>query len=88
MHQEAKYFPKDKATKILLTIHDLNFLDKYTGAKRERKLKNLQKLVYKASGIAYISEFTRKDCRTKPRTDQMSCKKLFTMVFLFQMQIQ
>jgi len=60
MHQEAKYFPKDKATKILLTIHDLNFLDKYTGAKRERKLKNLQKLVNKASGIAYISEFTKK----------------------------
>ena len=60
MHQEAKYFPKDKAIKILLTIHDLNFLDKYTGAKRERKLKNLQKLVCKASGIAYISEFTRK----------------------------
>ena len=60
MHQEAKYFPKDKATKILLTIHDLNFLDKYTGAKRERKLKNLQKLVNKSSGIAYISEFTKK----------------------------
>ena len=60
MHQEAKYFPKGKATKILLTIHDLNFLDKYTGAKRERKLKNLQKLVYKATGIAYISEFTKK----------------------------
>ena len=60
MHQEAKYFPKDKTTKILLTIHDLNFLDKYTGAKKERKLKNLQKLVNKASGIAYISEFTKK----------------------------
>ena len=60
MHQEAKYFPKDKATKILLTIHDLNFLDKYTGSKRERKLKNLQKLVNKASGIAYISAFTKK----------------------------
>lgn len=60
MHQEAKYFPKDKATKILLTIHDLNFLDKYTGAKRERKLKKLQKIVDKASGIAYISEFTKK----------------------------
>ena len=60
MHQEAKYFPKDNATKILLTIHDLNFLEKYTGAKKERKLKNLQKLVNKASGIAYISEFTKK----------------------------
>ena len=60
MHQEAKYFPIDKTTKILLTIHDLNFLDKYTGAKKERKLKNLQKLVNKASGIAYISEFTKK----------------------------
>ena len=60
MHQEAKYFPKDKAIKILLTIHDLNFLDKYAGAKRERKLRNLQKLVNKASGIAYISEFTKK----------------------------
>ena len=60
MHQEAKYFPKDKTTKILLTIHDLNFLDKYTGAKKERKLKNLQKLVNKVSGIVYISEFTKK----------------------------
>jgi len=60
VHQEAKYFPKDKATKILLTIHDLNFLDKYTGLKRKRKLKNLQRLVNKANGIAYISEFTRK----------------------------
>lgn len=60
MHQEAKYFPKDTATKILLTIHDLNFLDKYEGAKRKRKLKNLQKLVNKSSGIAYISAFTKK----------------------------
>ena len=60
MHQEAKYFPKNKATKTLLTIHDLNFLDKYTGAKRKRKLKSLQKLVNKSSGIAYISEFTKK----------------------------
>ena len=60
MHQEAKYFPKDKATKILLTIHDLNFIDKYEGAKRIRKLKNLQGLVNKANGIAFISNYTKK----------------------------
>jgi len=60
MHQEAKYFPKDKKTKIILTIHDLNFLDKYEGSKRTRKLKDLQKLVNKASGIVYISEYTKK----------------------------
>jgi len=60
MHQEAKYFPKDKSTKILLTIHDLNFLDKYSDAKKARKLANLQSLVNKANAIAYISEFTKR----------------------------
>ncbi len=82
MHQEAKYFPKDKTTKILLTIHDLNFLDKYTGAKKERKLKNLQKLVNKAV-VLYTYRSLPKRLLNNTWSCQMSCKKLFTMVFLF-----
>ncbi len=60
MHQEAKYLPKNKNTKIVLTIHDLNFLDKYTGSKRNSKLKKLQQLVNRASAITFISNYTRK----------------------------
>ena len=59
-HQEAVYFPKDKQVKLVLTIHDLNFLDKYSGAKRKRHLRRLQHLVSAVSAVAFISRYTRK----------------------------
>lgn len=60
MHQEPKYFPRNKNSKLIMTIHDLNFLDKYSGMKREKKLKRLQQIVNKVQGIAFISEHTKK----------------------------
>lgn len=58
LHQEAKYFPK-KYHKLVVTIHDLNFLDKYEGSKLKRKLKQLQELVNKADGITFISNYSK-----------------------------
>jgi glycosyltransferase involved in cell wall biosynthesis len=58
-HQEAVYFPKDSSIKRVLTIHDLNFLDKYNGSKKEKMLKRLQLLVNQSSAITYISNYTK-----------------------------
>lgn len=58
LQQDSHYLPNDKNTKLILTIHDLNFLEKYKGAKQKRKLKSLQKRVDRASAITVISKFT------------------------------
>ncbi len=58
-HQEAKLLPRTKKTKLVLTLHDLNFLDKYTGTRRAQHLNKVQRLVDKASAIVFISHFTQ-----------------------------
>ena len=57
-HQEAVYFPKDKSVKKIVTIHDLNFLDRYKGSKKAKMLESLQKLISQASAITFISNYT------------------------------
>ena len=57
-HQDSHVFPRDTAT--ILTIHDLNFLEKYTHpAKQEKKLNALQRKINRAQGITFISNFTK-----------------------------
>ncbi|HTL81451.1 MAG TPA: glycosyltransferase family 1 protein [Bacteroidia bacterium] len=63
LHQGSHYLPTDKKTKLLLTIHDLNFLEKYAGAKQQNKLKMLQQKVDRASAITVISKFTESIAR-------------------------
>ncbi len=63
MHQGSKYMPASKNTKLILTIHDLNFLNKYTGIKRNIKLKFLQSLVNRCSAITVISKFTESEIK-------------------------
>ena len=58
-HQEAVYFPKNKSIKKILTIHDLNFLDKYSGRKKSKKLQTLQRLVDQSSAVTFISNYTQ-----------------------------
>jgi len=58
LQQDSHYLPNNKNTKLILTIHDLNFLEKYKGSKQKRKLNSLQKRVDKASAITVISKFT------------------------------
>lgn len=58
IQQDSHYLPDNKNTKFILTIHDLNFLEKYKGARLKRKLNTIQKKVNKASAITVISKFT------------------------------
>lgn len=58
LQQDSHYLPSNKKTKLLLTIHDLNFLEKYKGSKQKRKLKSLQKRIDRAAAITVISKFT------------------------------
>jgi glycosyltransferase involved in cell wall biosynthesis len=59
-HQESKLFVGDKKTKIVLTIHDLNFLEKkYSESKKNNKLNLIQKKINRADVVVYISEYTK-----------------------------
>lgn len=63
IHQDSKYLPRTKETKLILTIHDLNFLEKYQGMKCSLKLRKLQKRVDRAQVITVISKFTEMQVR-------------------------
>jgi len=59
--QNSYYRPRNKNTKVLLTIHDLNFLieRKAQPDKVKKYLRIVQKNIDKADHIVCISEFTR-----------------------------
>lgn len=57
--QLAHYIPFN--SKILLTVHDLNFLYEKSAQKQKKYLAKIQKLVDRADRIVTISEFTKND---------------------------
>lgn len=62
-HQDTKYLPSSKIP-VVLTIHDLNFL--YTNKSKERKnkrIRNLQKLVDRSSYVVVISDYVLNDVK-------------------------
>jgi len=60
-HQSTDYFPFQKKCKIVLTVHDLNFLldEEKTEFKRKKYIKDLQKKVNASSHIVTISHFVK-----------------------------
>ena len=63
LHQDSPYLPTQfqrRRTKLVLTIHDLNFLERsdYSEAKKKRRLNQLQHKVDKAAALATISHYT------------------------------
>jgi len=67
-HQQSKYLPN--TGKLILTIHDLNFLYKYTGLKKQLKLNALQRKVNRANAIVAISEFTASEIKKYLKVDE------------------
>ena len=63
LHQDSNYLPTNKKTKLILTIHDLNFLEKYNNLAQKSKLKRLQQRVNKAAAITVVSKFTEQIVR-------------------------
>ncbi len=53
----------DRKIKVVLTIHDLNFLyeEKRPQWKKERNLRYVQKMINCADALVFISQFTQKD---------------------------
>lgn len=59
LHQDSTYLPRSNA-KLILTIHDLNFLERpdYSDAKKARKMAALQRRVDRADALTAISAYT------------------------------
>ncbi len=69
-YQNSEYAPRrNKKIKVVLTIHDLNFLyENKTEAKRLKNLKHLQSNIDRSDAIVCISEYCRNDVLTHCKT--------------------
>jgi glycosyltransferase involved in cell wall biosynthesis len=56
-HQDSAYYPRSGSS-IVLTVHDLNFMQKYSGWRREYRKKKLGKMLGRASALVCISKQT------------------------------
>ena len=61
VHQDSAYFPADKKTKYVLTIHDLNFFYKTSKKKVAKRIKKLSSRIERACYITAISNFTKNE---------------------------
>ncbi len=63
IHQDSPYYPVNKKTKFIFTVHDLNYI--YQRKDRPKKVakykKTLQKRLDRADVVTFISEFARTD---------------------------
>lgn len=61
MHQDTEYLPADAGTAMVMTIHDLNFLERedYPGWRKKLKVKRLQQKIQRCQGLVFISEFVK-----------------------------
>lgn len=61
IHQLSPFRPVGKSTRLLLTIHDVNFVYEKTAAKQQRYRARLQRECDSAAELCFISEFARAD---------------------------
>ena len=60
LHQDGDYWPAKRPDKLILTINDLNFLERtdYSPAKKNRKLAAVQRRINRAQVVTTISDYT------------------------------
>lgn len=60
LHQDAVYWPSQPPDRLILTINDLNFLERpdYSEAKKQRKLASVQRRIDRAQVLTTISNYT------------------------------
>ena len=63
-HQQTSYMPSSDRVRIVLTVHDLNFLYEKEDYKQKRYLKALQTRIDRADRIVAISQSTKRDILT------------------------
>lgn len=63
-HQGTAYLPANHKVPVLLTIHDLNFLQiESSSFKIKRKLAHVQRLINRSAAVAFISRHTELEVR-------------------------
>ncbi|MEZ0609276.1 glycosyltransferase family 4 protein [Fibrella sp. WM1] len=60
LHQDAAYWPSHRPDRLILTINDLNFLERpdYSDEKKQRKLAAVQRRIDRAQVLTTISNYT------------------------------
>mgnify|MGYP000883443952 FL=1 len=79
-HQLSRFRPVSPRTKLILTIHDLNYLYETDGDRRERKHRKLQRKVSRANEIICISEFTKLEVEKNLQLGGKVCKVIYNGV--------
>ncbi|MDD3686990.1 MAG: glycosyltransferase family 1 protein [Bacteroidales bacterium] len=79
IHQEPEVLPKDD-TKILMTIHDLNFLGEKSNEKAAKRLLKLQNIVDRTTQLAFISEYSKSIALQHLKTSNKICSVIYNGV--------
>lgn len=58
-HQESRYAPARSSTPMILTIHDLHFLEEKGPREARARLLRVRKKVERAAALTFVSEYTR-----------------------------
>lgn len=82
IHQLSRYTPTYKKTKLILSIHDLNYLYEETGKKRDKLHQKIQKKINRADCIICISEFCKQEVENNMNLGGKECKVIYNGVEL------
>ncbi|RNC64272.1 glycosyltransferase family 1 protein [Proteiniphilum sp. X52] len=82
IHQLSRFGPFHSSTKLILTIHDLNYLYERTGNSKIRRHRRLQKKIDRADEIVCISEFTKREVERELQLHDKECKVIYNKVQL------
>ncbi len=63
-HQQAKYLPINPKTRVLLTIHDLNYLREKAGPKIDREHRRIKRLIKRCDAVTVISKFVADEVKS------------------------
>jgi glycosyltransferase involved in cell wall biosynthesis len=78
-YQSTNYFPSDRNIKIILTVHDLNFLydEKKSFKKKKKYLDLVKERIERADHIVAISKFTLDDLKANFDLSGKSCSVIY-----------
>ena len=79
-YQGTPYWPKNKATKVILTVHDLNFIYKYKGWRKWMMLRKLQQQVKLADFVVAISNHTKEEIKKYLKVDSAKLRMIYNGV--------
>lgn len=80
IHQLSRFRPFHSNTRVILTIHDLNYLYEKSGNSKNRRHRRLQKKIDRADRIVCISEFTKREVEQHLHLHGKACGVIYNKV--------